>query len=59
MPWNSNNGGGGPWQPKGQGPKNPNPWGGGPSGGGGGVAAGVSRRIWKKFCAGARTSCAG
>jgi modulator of FtsH protease HflK len=40
MPWNSNNGGGGgPWQPKGQGPKNPNPWGGGgggPGGGGGG-----------------------
>jgi membrane protease subunit HflK len=27
----------GPWQPKGQGPRNPNPWGGGgPSGGGGG-----------------------
>jgi membrane protease subunit HflK len=36
MPWNSNNGGGGgPWQPKGQGPKNPNPWGGGGGGGGG------------------------
>ncbi len=40
MPWNSNNGGGGPWQPKGQGPKNPNPWGGGPSGGGGGGGGG-------------------
>ncbi|MCA0405625.1 MAG: FtsH protease activity modulator HflK [Proteobacteria bacterium] len=25
-----------PWQPRGQGPRNPNPWGGGPSGGGGG-----------------------
>jgi len=36
MPWNSNNGGGGPWQPKGQGPKNPNPWGGGGGGSGGG-----------------------
>lgn len=37
MPWNSNNGGGGgPWQPKGQGPKNPNPWGGGGGSGGGG-----------------------
>lgn len=24
----------GPWQPRGQGPRNPNPWGGGPSGGG-------------------------
>ncbi|MCA3515011.1 MAG: FtsH protease activity modulator HflK [Methylobacterium sp.] len=40
MPWNSNNGGGGPWQPKGQGPRNPNPWGGGPSGGGGGGGGG-------------------
>lgn len=40
MPWNSNNGGGGPWQPKGQGPRNPNPWGGGPSGGGGGGGSG-------------------
>jgi modulator of FtsH protease HflK len=26
----------GPWQPRGQGPRNPNPWGGGPSGNGGG-----------------------
>ncbi len=26
----------GPWQPKGQGPRNPNPWGGGPTGGGSG-----------------------
>ncbi len=26
----------GPWQPRGQGPRNPNPWGGGPSGSGGG-----------------------
>lgn len=25
-----------PWQPRGQGPRNPNPWGGGPSGGNGG-----------------------
>ncbi|WP_284177994.1 FtsH protease activity modulator HflK [Rhabdaerophilum sp. SD176] len=25
----------GPWQPRGQGPRNPNPWGSGPSGGGG------------------------
>ncbi|CAN1544058.1 HflC Membrane protease subunits, stomatin/prohibitin homologs [Rhabdaerophilaceae bacterium] len=43
MPWNSNNGGGGPWQPKGQGPKNPNPWGGGPSGGGGNNGGGGGR----------------
>lgn len=45
MPWSSDGGrpdgreGGkmssGPWQPRGQGPRNPNPWGGGPSGGGG------------------------
>lgn len=41
MPWNSNNGGGGgPWQPKGQGPKNPNPWGGGGGGSGGGGGGG-------------------
>jgi membrane protease subunit HflK len=41
MPWNSNNGGGGgPWQPKGQGPKNPNPWGGGGGGGGSGGGGG-------------------
>ncbi|PPD15414.1 MAG: FtsH protease activity modulator HflK [Methylobacterium sp.] len=41
MPWNSNGGGGGgPWQPKGQGPRNPSPWGGGPSGGGGGGGGG-------------------
>jgi membrane protease subunit HflK len=26
----------GPWQPRGQGPRNPNPWGGGPGGAGGG-----------------------
>lgn len=33
MPW-SNEGGGGPWQPKNQGPKNQGPWGQGPGGGG-------------------------
>jgi modulator of FtsH protease HflK len=32
MPW-SNEGGGGPWQPKNQGPKNQGPWGQGPGGG--------------------------
>lgn len=46
MPWNGGNGrngrkdGGqmsnGPWQPRGQGPRNPNPWGGGGQGPGGG-----------------------
>ncbi len=35
MPW-SNEGGGGPWQPKNQGPKNQGPWGQGPGGNGGG-----------------------
>lgn len=35
----------GPWQPKGQGPRNPNPWGGGPAGpaGGGGGPGGGGR----------------
>ncbi len=44
----------GPWQPRGQGPRNPNPWGSGPSGGGG-----REPRISRTFFAGARTSCAG
>ncbi|MCA1952493.1 MAG: FtsH protease activity modulator HflK [Hyphomicrobiales bacterium] len=43
MPWSSGGRHGGregdkmsngPWQPRGQGPRNPNPWGGGPAGGG-------------------------
>ncbi len=38
MPWN--NQGGGPWQPKNQGPRNPGPWGQGPQGGGGGGGGG-------------------
>lgn len=33
----------GPWQPRGQGPRNPNPWGGGPSGGGSGGNGGGGR----------------
>ncbi len=39
MPW-SNEGGGGPWQPKNQGPKNQGPWGQGPGGNGGGNKGG-------------------
>ncbi len=39
MPW-SNEGGGGPWQPKNQGPKNQGPWGQGPGGNGGNKGGG-------------------
>ena len=39
MPW-SNEGGGGPWQPKNQGPKNQGPWGQGPGNGGGNKGGG-------------------
>jgi modulator of FtsH protease HflK len=39
MPW-SNEGGGGPWQPKNQGPKGQGPWGQGPGGGNNGGGGG-------------------